>query len=32
LYYGGADTCIALATGSIRAALDWLRANGQPVG
>jgi predicted GH43/DUF377 family glycosyl hydrolase len=30
LYYGGADTCIALATGSIRAALDWLRANGRP--
>jgi predicted GH43/DUF377 family glycosyl hydrolase len=24
LYYGGADSCIALATGSIRALLDWL--------
>jgi predicted GH43/DUF377 family glycosyl hydrolase len=24
LYYGAADTCIALATGSIRAILDWL--------
>ena len=30
LYYGGADTCIALATGSIRAMLDWLHRNGQP--
>ncbi len=27
LYYGGADTCIALATGSIRAVLRWLDAN-----
>ena len=24
LYYGAADTCIALATGSVRAMLDWL--------
>ncbi len=24
LYYGGADSCIALATGSIRACLEWL--------
>lgn len=24
LYYGAADTCIALATGSVRACLDWL--------
>ncbi len=31
LYYGGADTCIALATGSIRALLDWLDRNGEPV-
>jgi len=28
LYYGAADTCIALATGSIRNLLTWLRANG----
>ncbi len=30
LYYGGADTCIALATGSIRDLLDWLERNGAP--
>jgi len=30
LYYGGADTCVALATGSIRALLDWLARNGRP--
>lgn len=30
LYYGGADTCIALATGSIRLLLDWLNRHGQP--
>jgi predicted GH43/DUF377 family glycosyl hydrolase len=30
LYYGAADTCIALATGSIRALLDWLDRNGIP--
>ncbi|MGQ9574787.1 MAG: glycosidase [Thermoguttaceae bacterium] len=30
LYYGGADTCIALATGSIRKLLEWLEANGKP--
>lgn len=30
LYYGGADTYIALATGSVRALLDWLRRNGRP--
>ncbi len=24
LYYGGADTCVALATGSVRQLLDWL--------
>jgi predicted GH43/DUF377 family glycosyl hydrolase len=29
LYYGGADTCIALATGSIRHILAWLDANGK---
>jgi predicted GH43/DUF377 family glycosyl hydrolase len=30
LYYGAADTSVALATGSIRALLDWLERNGQP--
>lgn len=30
LYYGGADSVIALATGSIRQLLDWLDRNGQP--
>jgi len=30
LYYGAADTCIALATGSIRRSLDWLERTGQP--
>lgn len=29
LYYGAADTCIALATGSIRALLDWLDRHGR---
>lgn len=29
LYYGGADSCIALATGSIRSLLDWLKKNGR---
>ena len=28
LYYGGADTCMALATGSIRALLNWLHKYG----
>lgn len=28
MYYGGADSCIALATSSIRLLLDWLRRNG----
>jgi predicted GH43/DUF377 family glycosyl hydrolase len=28
LYYGAADSCIALATGSIRRLLSWLDANG----
>ncbi len=32
LYYGGADTCIALATGSVRDLLDWLQRNGLPDG
>lgn len=31
LYYGAADTCIALATASIRVLLDWLRRYGRPV-
>ena len=30
LYYGAADTCVALATGSVRALLDWLKQNGRP--
>ena len=30
LYYGAADTCVALAIGSIRAILDWLDVNGSP--
>jgi predicted GH43/DUF377 family glycosyl hydrolase len=30
LYYGGADTCIALATGSIRQCLAWLDRHGEP--
>jgi predicted GH43/DUF377 family glycosyl hydrolase len=30
LYYGGADTCIALATGSLQQMLDWLRRHGKP--
>jgi len=29
-YYGAADTSIALATGSIRAMLDWLDHHGKP--
>jgi predicted GH43/DUF377 family glycosyl hydrolase len=29
LYYGAADTCIGLATGSIRQMLDWLERHGQ---
>ena len=32
LYYGAADTSIALATGSIRAMLDWLRDNQGTIG
>jgi predicted GH43/DUF377 family glycosyl hydrolase len=30
LYYGAADTSVALATGSIRKLLDWLDRNGSP--
>jgi predicted GH43/DUF377 family glycosyl hydrolase len=30
LYYGAADTSIALATGSIRDLLDWLDRKGSP--
>jgi predicted GH43/DUF377 family glycosyl hydrolase len=30
VYYGAADSCIALATGSIRRLLSWLDANGSP--
>jgi predicted GH43/DUF377 family glycosyl hydrolase len=29
LYYGAADTCIALATGSVRELLRWLREHGR---
>jgi predicted GH43/DUF377 family glycosyl hydrolase len=29
LYYGAADTCIALATGSIRSLVDWLHRYGR---
>jgi predicted GH43/DUF377 family glycosyl hydrolase len=31
LYYGAADTCIALATGSISQMLDWLEQHGKDV-
>ena len=30
LYYGAADTCVGLATGSIKSLLAWLHENGQP--
>lgn len=30
VYYGAADTSVALATGSIRALLDWLAETGRP--
>lgn len=30
LYYGAADTAIGLATGSVRALLEWLQRHGQP--
>lgn len=29
LYYGAADSCIALARGSVRSLLEWLDANGR---
>jgi predicted GH43/DUF377 family glycosyl hydrolase len=32
LYYGGADSCIALATGRVKALLDWLEEHGRPEG
>jgi predicted GH43/DUF377 family glycosyl hydrolase len=28
IYYGAADTCIALATGSIKALLEWVKQDG----
>jgi predicted GH43/DUF377 family glycosyl hydrolase len=31
LYYGAADTCMALATGSISSCLDWLHRYGTQV-
>ena len=30
LYYGAADTCMALATGSVREMLAWLKEVGIP--
>ena len=30
LYHGAADTCIALATGSIAGMLEWLHQHGRP--
>ena len=30
MYYGAADSCVALATGSIRALMSWLEENGKP--
>jgi predicted GH43/DUF377 family glycosyl hydrolase len=30
LYYGAADTSIAMATSSVRAMLEWLREHGEP--
>jgi len=30
MYYGAADSCIALATGSIRGLLSWLESNSSP--
>ncbi len=32
LYYGGADTCLAVALGSIRELLNWLHEHGVPGG
>jgi len=31
LYYGAADTCIALATGSVKQMLKWLDQHGKDV-
>jgi len=31
MYYGAADSCIALAIASVRALLGWLRQHGRPV-
>jgi beta-1,2-mannobiose phosphorylase / 1,2-beta-oligomannan phosphorylase len=31
LYYGAADTCIALATGSVKQMLDWLDQHGKDI-
>ena len=30
LYYGAADTAVALATGSLRELLNWLESHGRP--
>ncbi|MDP3233696.1 MAG: hypothetical protein Q8S33_37725 [Myxococcales bacterium] len=30
MYYGAADTCLALATGSVKACLAWLDVHGKP--
>ena len=30
LYYGAADSCMALATGSIRTLLEWLEEHSKP--
>jgi predicted GH43/DUF377 family glycosyl hydrolase len=30
MYYGAADTSVALATGSVRAILAWLDQHGSP--
>lgn len=30
LYYGGADTCVSLATGNLRVLLEWLHRYGRP--
>jgi predicted GH43/DUF377 family glycosyl hydrolase len=30
LYYGAADTCIALASGSLKGILEWLDRKGRP--
>ncbi len=32
MYYGAADTCIALATARLSDLLDWLRAQSDPTG